>query len=259
MVWYYVENGTQKGPVDESEFKKLCDTGKITDQTLVWSKSMTDWQALGEISHSIIPPAAGKTLPSEAPAENDKKTCSECGRQFQEDELAVFHDSLICASCKPVFLQKMREGVSTGKIVYAGFWIRFVAKIVDGLILGVINMVINLAVGAVLTTTISNNPQDMSSIMVPAVINAVIQWSVNIFYAVWFVGKYAATPGKMICGLKVVTPQGGKVSYLRAFGRCFAEILSSIILFIGYIMAGFDSQKRTLHDRICSTRVIKKR
>jgi len=49
------------------------------------------------------------------------------------------------------------------------------------------------------------------------------------------------------------------VSYGRAAGRYFAKMLSGIIMGIGYIMAGFDSQKRALHDMICDTRVIKSR
>jgi uncharacterized RDD family membrane protein YckC len=43
----------------------------------------------------------------------------------------------------------------------------------------------------------------------------------------------------------------------RAAGRYFAKMISSMILMIGYIIAGFDSQKRALHDIICDTRVIK--
>jgi uncharacterized RDD family membrane protein YckC len=43
----------------------------------------------------------------------------------------------------------------------------------------------------------------------------------------------------------------------RAVGRYFAKIVSGIILMIGYIMAGFDSEKRALHDMMCDTRVIK--
>jgi uncharacterized RDD family membrane protein YckC len=39
-------------------------------------------------------------------------------------------------------------------------------------------------------------------------------------------------------------------------GRHFAKILSGIILYIGYLMAFWDDEKRALHDRICSTRVI---
>jgi uncharacterized RDD family membrane protein YckC len=62
----------------------------------------------------------------------------------------------------------------------------------------------------------------------------------------------------MACGIKVVRPDGDRVSYARALGRYFAEILSGLILAIGYIMAAFDSEKRALHDHICSTRVVKK-
>ena len=63
----------------------------------------------------------------------------------------------------------------------------------------------------------------------------------------------------MALGLKVVTPEGLPISYGRAFGRSAAEILSRLICFIGYIIAGFDQQKRALHDHIASTRVIKVR
>ena len=73
----------------------------------------------------------------------------------------------------------------------------------------------------------------------------------------FFLGKFGATPGKMACKLKVVRPDGERISYARALGRHFAEMLSGIILYIGYIMAAFDEEKRTLHDRICDTRVIK--
>ena len=65
------------------------------------------------------------------------------------------------------------------------------------------------------------------------------------------------TPGKMALDLKVVRPDGGPISLGRAVGRYFAKIVSGIILMIGYIMAGFDSEKRALHDMMCDTRVIK--
>ena len=63
----------------------------------------------------------------------------------------------------------------------------------------------------------------------------------------------------MALGLKVVRPNGMPVDLPRAFGRYFAKMLSAIILFIGYIMAGFDAEKRALHDMICDTRVVKVR
>jgi uncharacterized RDD family membrane protein YckC len=72
-----------------------------------------------------------------------------------------------------------------------------------------------------------------------------------------FVSRFAATPGKMALNLKVVRPDGSPLSLGRAFARYFAKVLSGLILGIGFIMAGFDSQKRALHDRLCDTRVIK--
>jgi uncharacterized RDD family membrane protein YckC len=62
----------------------------------------------------------------------------------------------------------------------------------------------------------------------------------------------------MACGLRVVRPDGEKISYARACGRTFAEVVSSLILMIGYLMVIFDDEKRALHDRICDTRVVKK-
>jgi uncharacterized RDD family membrane protein YckC len=76
-------------------------------------------------------------------------------------------------------------------------------------------------------------------------------------YTTYFLGKHGATPGKMAMKLRVIHESGSDISYWRALGRHFAEMLSGLILGIGYIMAAFDDEKRTLHDRICSTRVIK--
>ena len=46
---------------------------------------------------------------------------------------------------------------------------------------------------------------------------------------------------------------------IRAIGRYFAAMLSSLILCIGYLLIAFDAEKRALHDMICDTRVIKTR
>ena len=69
--------------------------------------------------------------------------------------------------------------------------------------------------------------------------------------------RSGATIGKKALRLKVVMPDGGRVSLGRAFGRYFAKMLSGIPLYIGFIMVGFDSEKRGLHDYICNTRVIR--
>ena len=160
----------------------------------------------------------------------------------------------VCAACKPVFLQRIQEGVSVaGNFQYGGFWIRFAAKMLDGIILFVINMMVYLVV-----TIASATAGSPAAAIAGAILNSVIQIAIACAYETWFVGKYGATPGKMACGLRVVMPDGGPVSYARAVGRYFAQWLDWFTLTIGFIIAAFDDQKRALHDRICETRVIYK-
>ena len=67
--------------------------------------------------------------------------------------------------------------------------------------------------------------------------------------------SYQATLGKMIFGMKVTDLYGNRVSFARATGRHFAKWLSGMILFIGYIMAGFTERKQGLHDMLAGTLV----
>ena len=68
-----------------------------------------------------------------------------------------------------------------------------------------------------------------------------------------------ATVGKMAMGLRVVTSDGQRLSFMNATGRYFAKIISAIILGIGFLMIAFTDKKRGLHDMIASTLVIKVR
>ena len=180
---------------------------------------------------------------------------SECGRTFAEEDMILFQESWVCAGCKPLFIQKIKEGVSVnGAMNYAGFWIRFGALAIDGFILGIANLLLFVPLG-ILTPVSEENPFIFLSFM-PLLM--IFQYAIPAVYDTWFVGKYGATPGKMACNLKIVVEDGSRVTYLRALGRHFAKWLSWMILAIGFIMAAFDDQKRTLHDRICETRVIRK-
>jgi uncharacterized RDD family membrane protein YckC len=58
-------------------------------------------------------------------------------------------------------------------------------------------------------------------------------------------------------GLRVADQDGKLVSRGRAWGRAFAELLSGMTLNIGYLLMPFDNEKRTLHDMVCDTRVIR--
>jgi uncharacterized RDD family membrane protein YckC len=175
---------------------------------------------------------------------------------FQAEETIHYNNVDVCAGCKPRFMQKLAEGanVKTGELNYAGFWIRFLARFIDGLLLNVISILIQMALGFSLSQAVGVAPRPNLTVFFAIVGASAV---VNAIYEVVFIGKYGATLGKMACGLKVVTEDGGPVSYSLAIGRYFATIVSAITLYIGFIMAGFDVQKRALHDRICGTRVVR--
>jgi uncharacterized RDD family membrane protein YckC len=184
------------------------------------------------------------------------------------DELARFGGHLVCPECKDAYTQKLREGARpsyahNAPMEYAGFWIRLVASFIDGIILIVANMVLQYTVLLPLMGPLTQAPGTdpamalLASLRVLAVYN-LVSMTIGCCYEAFFVNRLGATPGKMALGLKVVRPDGGPVDLGRAFGRYFAKLLSAMILCIGYIMAGIDSEKRGLHDMICGTRVIKR-
>ena len=194
--------------------------------------------------------------------------CAECGRPTPSDELARFGELLVCPACKNIYAQKLREGVApTAALRYAGFWIRFLALIIDGIIGMLASAILQYAILGTITPPTSPPPGTPPEQVLPVMMEFLgrlgaatsIGMAFDAVYQALFVHKLGGTPGKLALGLKVVRPNGGPIGLGRAFGRYFAKILSGIILMIGYIIAAFDSEKRALHDMICDTRVIRAR
>ncbi|MEQ2006580.1 MAG: RDD family protein [Limisphaerales bacterium] len=145
------------------------------------------------------------------------------------------------------------------ELEYAGFWIRFCAKLVDGLVLSV-PIGILLVIGVVASGGFNRRGSD-ALVFLPLVQVAVqlVGMALSVLYNAVLVGYWGTTLGKKVCGLKVVKSDGTKPSFGCAWGRAFGEIVSSLVCYIGYIIAGFDAEKRSLHDHMCDTRVVKAR
>lgn len=177
--------------------------------------------------------------------------CGVCGAMVASNLVVQLGGKTVCARCKSGVAREMAGARPVGAMRYAGFWIRFVAVFLDGLILAIPIVAILFAMGFFSMDSMeraqSNNPMPN-----------LVSMGLYMLYATFFIGKFGATPGKMAVKIKVIRPDGSPVGYGRAFGRYFANILSGIICYIGYIMAGVDKEKRALHDRICDTRVIYK-
>lgn len=190
-----------------------------------------------------------------------QEKCSLCGNTFSQDMMVQFGEKWICAPCKPNYLQMLQQGLSpAGQMRYGGFWIRVGARVIDTIILQTINYILIFAITLITMGEIIShpNPANRRKLIATGMLQVCVAILAALSYEVGFIGKFRATPGKMLCGLVVVRPDGGRVSYMRALGRYFANGLSGLIFGAGYIMAGLDSEKRALHDRICDTRVIRK-
>lgn len=241
MNWYYALNGQQLGPVSEQELLQLAAQGTLSGGSLVWREGIGDWLPL---SSALPASQTVSTAVAGAP---------------------VIGGYAVPEAHKDLVVQQMREGVSPmlpGAMNYAGFWIRFVAKFIDGIILAVPSFAIQFALGMGISATIdtsSANPEINPAQIGMMLLSMVIGIGIQVLYNGLLVSKYGATWGKMALGLKIVNDDGSKVSTGKAIGRVFAELVSGFTCYIGYIIAGFDSEKRSLHDHICSTRVISTR
>ncbi len=147
---------------------------------------------------------------------------------------------------------------------YAGFWKRFLAFLIDKLILGAVTGVFAIPVIAVGIAGAANppdNPDDTSvlaamligMVLLLALVSLVIAW---LYYAFMESSARQGTLGKLALGIVVTDMQGNKVSFGRATGRYFGKILSGLVFGIGFLMAGFSQQKQALHDILSQCLVL---
>ena len=148
----------------------------------------------------------------------------------------------------PVWNAQSATGAQVG---YGGFWIRLVAYIIDAILLSIVVGVLASLFGLNLMETNWERYDPTINLL-----SFVIGW---LYFALMESSERGATVGKMALGLRVVTSNGQRLSFMNATGRYFAKIVSAIILFIGFIMIGFTDKKRGLHDMIAGTLVIKVR
>jgi uncharacterized RDD family membrane protein YckC len=163
----------------------------------------------------------------------------------------------------------MNESESNVPLRYAGFWIRFVALLIDGIVLNVLYAIVSIFIEFNIIQKNIGLPQSneqnafhlgdvlsaelFSDLMTLAAVNFVIYSA----YYVLMTSQFGQTLGKMVCGITVVQASGEKAGFKHVLLREIpGKIISSLILNIGYVMAAFDDQKRSLHDRMAKTVVV---
>jgi uncharacterized RDD family membrane protein YckC len=132
--------------------------------------------------------------------------------------------------------------------MYAGFWRRVAAALIDGIVVGVVSFVVGLAWGLAL------GDSDASIL----VVQLLILVGYYVYFAAMESSSYQGTVGKIAIGIQVTDLNGNRVSFRRALGRNLLKILSTLILLIGYLLAAFTERKQALHDMIAGTLVVKR-
>ena len=150
-------------------------------------------------------------------------------------------------------------------MTYAGFWRRFVAHLIDKMLVGIVALIFMIlffvTIGISAFSSRDFDPTDVNSLL--ALLGACLMIIPLLIIGDWLYyasmeSKKGATVGKMALGIKVTDMQGNPVSFGRATGRYFGKILSGLTLCIGFIIAGFTQQKQALHDILAKTLVINK-
>jgi uncharacterized RDD family membrane protein YckC len=131
------------------------------------------------------------------------------------------------------------------QLKYAGFWIRFAAMFIDAVILSICySIVAYLFMGGF------SDPEPPLLPMILVVVAGIG------YFTVMESSSRQGTVGKMAVGIKVGNAKGEQISFANALGRYFSKIISGAILYIGYMMAGWDPKKQALHDKIANTYVF---
>ncbi|MEM7298806.1 MAG: RDD family protein [Bacteroidota bacterium] len=155
---------------------------------------------------------------------------------------------------------------------YASFGIRWVAHIIDYIILYIVNwIVLTLILAPIGFSVASANDFDLESMtegdMVAAIttlMGALVAGSIvllilRVIYGAFMESsKFQGTIGKLAVGIKVTGADGSKLTFVKALLRHIGKIISGMIIFIGYIMAAFTEKKQGLHDMIAGSIVVKK-
>ncbi len=131
-------------------------------------------------------------------------------------------------------------------ISYAGFWKRFGATLIDAILTGIVYALISPCFGSY--KEVIANPSGYYLLICLA-----IDW---LYFAILESSSMQATPGKAAFGIIVTDLDGERISFIRATGRYFSKYVSILIIFIGFLMAGFTKKKQALHDMMVGTLVI---
>ena len=233
MLWYYARNGQRMGPVEEAEIQRLLQTGQLAGTDLVWKPGLPEWRPAGQMPElaSFFRPA-GPPPPPPPPA-----------------AYSPYAPPAAPLVQSPAYPAPMFGNVTA--VEYGSFGARFLALVIDQIILGVVGFGIGFFV---VFAGMAGGGDASAAQPISNVISILVVW---LYYAGLESSSQMATLGKRALGLRVTDLQGQRIDFARATGRHFGKILSALLLLIGFLMMIWDEKNQTLHDKMAGCLVVR--
>ena len=236
MTQYWViRGGERRGPYEESDVLEGVELGTVRPNDLLWVEGMREGVPITEVIANLgaAPPSRPPiTLEPLAPAAGRRRASPYRPPSARVDDLAE---------------------LALGNITYAGFWVRFAASLLDALLLLVIAVAIGFAI-ALIAVLLGFPVSSLRDEAWTNLIGVVLSW---LYFATLESGPRCATYGKRAFHLQVLGADDlTRIGFLRATVRWLGRLLSTFLLFVGYLMQPFTPRKRALHDYIAGTVVV---
>jgi uncharacterized RDD family membrane protein YckC len=222
-IWFYAKSNQRFGPVTLEAMRDLAASGRLAPGDLVWRAGWPNWlpaEQATDLRDAFAPAPRPHAAPPQGPV-----------LQYGHPSAAV-----------------------VGSLAPAGFWLRFAAAMIDGLVLcfawcgGFTCVMTILAIGH--RGRIVSEDGGVSWF-----IAMLIGW---LYHALMEASPVQGSLGKMAVGLMVTDEHGRRIGFARATGRHFGKMISGMIMMIGFMMAGWTEKKQALHDMMAGTLVVRR-
>jgi len=238
------KDNVPQGPFTRSEVADRLNRGEYTLESLAFVEGLNQWTPLRDVLTKVdgVAPARQPAAFATAPASTASPTA------FAASPAAA-------AQITPAYSYATTMQ-PPDHLVYAGFWLRFVALLIDTVI--IIPLTFPYIGVFIFVSSVDNETLKVIGgilLILCWLLVFVGQW---LYFAMLESGKSQATVGKRVLGLQVTDRQGVRVSFGRATGRFFAKLISALPFDIGFMMAGWTQRKQALHDMIADTLVVRK-
>jgi len=189
--------------------------------------------------------------------------CSRCGTWVPVGEAACARCGMERAAEHPADVARARDAYAAVEqarpaapaVHYGGFWRRFAAWCVDGLVLFFPNAILRVVVGLPTPLSFRVLDDDLAgrAFAVTAIVTA-LYW---VYCAGLESSRWQGSLGQLLFGLRVTDLRGGRISFGRATGRFFAHALSMLLCMTGYLFNLWNPRRQTLHDMVAGCLVVR--